>query len=57
MPNVSNYPKFSENLLGKSLEVLEVLDEGLQEEPELAELEVLRAVLVVARRRFLGKVE
>ena len=57
MPNVSNHPKFSENLLGKSLEVLEVLDEGLQEEPELAELEVLRAVLVVARRRFLGKVE
>ena len=57
MPYVGKHPKFSENLLGKSLEVLEVLDEGLQEEPELAELEVLRAVLVVARRRFLGKVE
>ena len=41
----------------ESLVVLKVLPECLQEEPELPELDVVRAVLVFALRLVLGKVE
>ena len=41
----------------EGLEVLKVLPQRLQEQPELAELEEVGAVLVVARGLVLGEVE